>query len=258
MENKAKDTIVAIIPARYGSTRFPGKALVDIKGRTMIHWVYERARQSKLIDRVIVATDDERILSEVKSFGGEAMMTSKQHATGTDRIAEVAKSLECAIVVNVQGDEPLIQPAMIDEAVGPLAGDASIPMGTLCRRIENREEAFDPNVVKVVFDNKGFAIYFSRAPIPWERDQWAGRRSFAELTLDGPMYKHIGLYVYRREFLLDYARMRQTPLEASEKLEQLRALENGHRIMTVVTRHESFGVDIPDDLGKILKRIEES
>ena len=256
--NTNDNGIIAVIPARYGSTRFPGKALVDIKGKPMIQWVYERTKRSKLIDRVIVATDDDRIFRAVTSFGGEAMMTSLHHATGTDRIAEVAKSIACHIVVNVQGDEPLIQPAMIDEAVMPLMQDASIPMGTLCRRIEDREEAFDPNVVKVVFDKNGFALYFSRAPIPWDRDCWAGKSSWKDLLLESPLYKHIGLYVYRRSFLLDYAHLPQTALEAIEKLEQLRVLENGYRIKTVITRHESFGVDIPDDLGKILNRLEES
>ncbi len=253
-----KSTIIAVIPARYASTRFPGKALVDIKGKSMVQRVYERTRLSKLINRVIVATDDDRILAAVKSFGGEAMMTSPNHATGTDRIAEVAMSLDCELVVNVQGDEPLIRPEMIDQAIRPLIDDPSIPMGTLCRKIEDRDEAFDPNVVKVVFDKKGFALYFSRAPIPWDRDAWASTSSWKELSLHGSLYKHIGLYVYRREFLLNYARMPRTPLEAAEKLEQLRALEHGHRIKTVVTQHDSFGVDIPDDLSKILKQLEES
>ncbi len=257
MQNK-QNSIIAVIPARYGSTRFPGKALADINGRPMIQWVHERTRRSKLINRVIVATDDERILRTVKSFGGEAMMTSPHHATGTDRIAEVAKSLDCDIVVNVQGDEPLIRPEMIDEAIAPLVQDASIPMGTLCRKIDGREEAFDPNVVKVVFDKNGFALYFSRAPIPWDRDAWAGKSSWNELSLEGPLYKHIGLYVYRRDFLLKYAAMPRTALEAAEKLEQLRALENGHKIKVAITRYESFGVDIPGDLGKILKQLEES
>jgi 3-deoxy-manno-octulosonate cytidylyltransferase (CMP-KDO synthetase) len=257
MSNK-KDLIIAVIPARYGSTRFPGKALADIKGKPMIQWVFERTMRSKLINRVIVATDDDRIISAVKSFGGEAMMTSSHHSTGTDRIAEVARSLDCDIVVNVQGDEPLIRPEMIDEALLPLVQDATIPMGTLCRRIEDREEAFDPNVVKVVFDKNGFALYFSRAPIPWDRDAWAGKGSWKELSLEGPLYKHIGLYVYRRNFLLDYAAMPRTPLEAAEKLEQLRALEHGHKIKVGITRYESFGVDIPADLGKILNRLEEN
>jgi 3-deoxy-manno-octulosonate cytidylyltransferase (CMP-KDO synthetase) len=255
---KEQNNIIAIIPARYGSTRYPGKALAMIKGKPMIQWVYERTKQSKLVSRVVVATDDERIRQAVASFGGEAVMTSRVHATGTDRIAEVAGKLECDIVVNVQGDEPLIRPEMIDQAIQPLADDSSVLMGTLCKKIENRDEAFDPNVVKVVFDKNGYALYFSRAPIPWDRDRWAGKSSWKELTLDGPLYKHVGLYVYRREFLLQYARMSPTRLETAEKLEQLRALEHGFRIKTVVTEHESFGVDIPDDLGKILKRLEES
>jgi 3-deoxy-manno-octulosonate cytidylyltransferase (CMP-KDO synthetase) len=255
--NKDRDTIIAIIPARYGSTRFPGKSLALIEGKPMIQWVYERTKKSQLVNRVVVATDDERIRKAVAGFGGEAIMTSAGHPTGTDRIAEVAREIQCDIVVNVQGDEPLIHPDMIDEAVAPLANDASIPMGTVCRKIDNRDEAFDPNVVKIVFDGKGFALYFSRSPIPWDRDGWAGRKSFSDLVLSGPMYKHIGLYVYRREFLLHYAKMPQTPLEAAEKLEQLRALETGHRIKAVVTEHDSFGVDIPEDLSKILNRIKE-
>jgi 3-deoxy-manno-octulosonate cytidylyltransferase (CMP-KDO synthetase) len=250
--------IIAIIPARYGSTRFPGKALAMIKGKPMIQWVYERTKGSTLINRVIVATDDERIREAVVAFNGEVIMTAADHATGTDRIAEVARQLTCDLVVNVQGDEPLIQPEMIDQAIQPLVDDTSIPMGTLCRQIDNREEAFDPNVVKVVFDKQGFALYFSRAPIPWDRDQWAGKQSLRELVLHDVLYKHVGLYVFRRDFLLQYAALPQTRLEAAEKLEQLRALENGFRIKTVVTQHESFGVDIPDDLSRILKRIEES
>ena len=257
MNQPNRNNIIAIIPARYASTRFPGKALALIRDKPVIQWVYERTKRSQLVTRVVVATDDERIRKAVLAFGGEAIMTSADHPTGTDRIAEVARTLKCDIVVNVQGDEPLGHPDMIEEAIAPLAHDPSIPMGTVCRKIENRNEAFDPNVVKVVFDEKGFALYFSRAPLPWDRDNWAGKDTFSDLTLSGPMYKHIGLYVYRRDFLLNYAKMPQTPLEAVEKLEQLRALESGHRIKTVVTEHESFGVDIPGDLGKILQRLEE-
>ncbi len=251
-------SIIAIIPARYGSTRFPGKSLVLIKDKPMIQWVHDRTRRSKLVQQVIVATDDERIAAAVRGFGGLVVMTSKDHATGTDRIAEVARTLSCDLIVNVQGDEPLIEPEMIDQAIAPLAADPSIPMGTLSKRITDREEAFDPNVVKVVVDGNGFALYFSRAPIPWDRDAWAGKRSFSELPLAGPLYKHIGLYVYRRDFLLRYADMPQTPLENAEKLEQLRALERGHRIKVTLTEHESFGVDIPGDLGKILNRLEKT
>ena len=256
--DSVRNTIIAIVPARYGSTRFPGKALITIRDKPMIQWVYERTRQSRLIDRVLVATDDERILKAVTAFGGEAVMTSSNHPTGTDRIAEVAQQINCDIVVNVQGDEPLIQPAMIDEAITPLVQDPAVPMGTLCKKIEKQEEVFDPNVVKVVFDKKGFALFFSRAPIPWDRDRWSGKTAFADLKLHGALYKHIGLYVYRRDFLLKYARLPQTTLEGLEKLEQLRALEYGYRIKVAVTEHESFGVDIPDDLSKILEQLEES
>jgi 3-deoxy-manno-octulosonate cytidylyltransferase (CMP-KDO synthetase) len=255
--DKSRVPIIAVIPARYGSTRFPGKSLALIRDKPMIQWVYERTQRSRLVDRVVVATDDERILQAITTFGGEVVMTSPEHPTGTDRVAEVANKLDCDIVVNVQGDEPLIHPEMVDQAISPLLDDPSIPMGTLCKEIDTSEEAFDPNVVKVVFDGNGFALYFSRAPIPWDRDHWSGKNSFTGLALARPIYKHIGLYVYRRDFLLHYAKMPQTPLEASEKLEQLRALESGYRIKTVVTEHESFGVDIPEDLGKILQRLEE-
>jgi 3-deoxy-manno-octulosonate cytidylyltransferase (CMP-KDO synthetase) len=265
----SQTSIIAIIPARFGSTRFPGKSLALINGKPMIQWVYERTKQSRLVNRVIVATDDDRIAKAVSAFNGEAVMTSSSHPTGTDRIAEVAKYLDCAFVVNVQGDEPLIRPDMIDEAIAPLLDDPSIHMGTLCKKIEDRAEAFDPNVVKVVFDRKGFALYFSRAPIPWDRDGGTGEnkesrvrsqeseaRSQKPIT-ESHMYKHIGLYVYRREFLISYAGMPQMPLETIEKLEQLRALERGYKIKVVVTEHESFGVDIPGDLSKIQKLIDE-
>jgi 3-deoxy-manno-octulosonate cytidylyltransferase (CMP-KDO synthetase) len=264
-----QDKIIAIIPARYGSTRFPGKSLALINGKPMIQWVYERTKQSRLVTRVIVATDDDRIAKAVSAFNGEAVMTSSSHPTGTDRIAEVAKKLDCTFVLNVQGDEPLVRPDMIDEAVAPLLNDPSIPMGTLCKKIGDRGEAFDPNVVKVVFDGKGFALYFSRAPIPWDRDSWAGKNQESgvrsrelEVRCQKPiteshMYKHIGLYVYRREFLLSYTGMPQMPLETIEKLEQLRVLERGYKIKVVVTEHESFGVDIPGDLSKIQKLIDE-
>lgn len=223
----------------------------------MIQWVYERTSRSRLVNRVIVATDDDRIFRTVTDFGGAAVMTSPNHATGTDRIAEVARTLDCGLIVNVQGDEPLIKPEMIDQAIAPLTRDLSIPLGTLCRRITDPHEAFDPNVVKVVMDASGFALYFSRAPIPWDRDAWAGRNTLSALTMNQPMYKHVGLYIYRRDFLLSYAAMPQTPLETTEKLEQLRVLETGYRIKATITEHESFGVDIPEDLSKIMQLLEE-
>jgi 3-deoxy-manno-octulosonate cytidylyltransferase (CMP-KDO synthetase) len=251
-----KPSIVAVIPSRYGSTRFPGKSLALIKGKPMVQWVYTRTKRSLLLDRVIVATDDTRIFDAVRSFGGEAVMTSADHATGTDRIAEVARNLDCDIIVNVQGDEPLIDPTMIDAAVSPLVAEPSIPLGTLAAVITDPHEVRDPNVVKVVVDRQGYALYFSRAPIPWDRDRWSETQSSAKPD-GGPWYKHIGLYVYRRDFLLSFAAAPQTRLEICEKLEQLRALENGHRIRVVLTERGSLGVDIPDDLSKILQRIEE-
>lgn len=256
MNNKTS-AIIAVIPARYGSTRFPGKSLALIQGKPMIQWVYERTKRSTLLDRVIVATDDERILKAVRAFGGEAEMTVSHHATGTDRIAEVAGRLACDIIVNVQGDEPLIRPEMIDEAIRPLAENQDILMGTLAFRIRNTSEQTDPNVVKVVVDRQGYALYFSRAPIPWDRDRWNQDAPLRNLPIVKAGLKHIGLYVYRRDFLLKYAKLPSTYLEDCEKLEQLRALEHGYRIRVVVTEHESFGVDIPDDLGKILNYLEE-
>jgi 3-deoxy-manno-octulosonate cytidylyltransferase (CMP-KDO synthetase) len=237
--------VTAVIPARYASTRFPGKPLVDILGKPMIQWVYERTIESSRVDRVVVATDDERICQAVKAFGGEVQMTSSDHPTGTDRLAEVAQRLDTDIVVNVQGDEPLIDPRMIDLAVAPLVRDASIPMGTLMTPIRSMEDFLNPNVVKVVVDAQGFALYFSRAPIPHPRDHG---QSLSECFNEFKVYKHIGLYVYRKSFLLDYPKMPATPLENTEKLEQLRALESGYRIRVVETDLVCQGVDTPADL----------
>ncbi|OHB25560.1 MAG: 3-deoxy-manno-octulosonate cytidylyltransferase [Desulfuromonadaceae bacterium GWC2_58_13] len=237
--------VTAIIPARYASTRFPGKPLADILGKPMIQWVYQRTLESTRVDRVVVATDDERIFDAVKAFGGEVQMTRPDHPTGTDRLAEVAQRIDTDIVVNVQGDEPLIDPRMIDLAVAPLVADGSIPMGTLMTPVGSVEEFLNPNVVKVVVDRQGFALYFSRAPIPHPRDH---AQHLAEHFHDLKAYKHIGLYVYRKNFLLDYPKMLSTPLENTEKLEQLRALEHGYRIRVVETELVSQGVDTPADL----------
>jgi 3-deoxy-manno-octulosonate cytidylyltransferase (CMP-KDO synthetase) len=250
--------ITAIIPARFGSTRFEGKALADIMGKPMIQHVYERTVRASLVSEVIVATDDERIAAVVKGFGGHAEMTAKSHETGTDRLAEVAARSDSDIIVNVQGDEPLIEPAMIDEAIEPMMKDAAIVMATLKSRIKSLHDFLSPNVVKVVTDWEGFALYFSRSPLPNFRDKW---NDLKDETFDSGRllcYKHIGLYVYRREFLLQYAQMSPTYLELAEKLEQLRALENGYKIRVVETSHESIGVDTPPDLEKVLERLKGS
>ena len=206
----------------------------------MIEHVYRRTSAATSVSSVLVATDDERILEAVRSFGGVACMTSPHHRSGTDRLAEVAAELSCDIVVNVQGDEPLIEPAMIDEAVEPLLVDPLIVMSTLRRRIEDRGELDNPNITKVVVDRDGYALYFSRAPIPFVRN---GSPAAAA-------WRHVGLYVYRRDCLMQLAGLAQTELEQSESLEQLRALEHGIRILAVETRYESIGVDTPEDLER--------
>ncbi len=243
--------ITAVIPARYASTRFPGKALAEIGGRPMIQHVYERTAQSTLISRIIVATDDLRIADAVNMFGGETMMTSSSHETGTDRLAEVAAGLDADIIVNVQGDEPLIDPAMIDLALQPFLGEAELQMGTVKTRIKCLHDFLSPNVVKVVTDNCGNALYFSRSPLPFFRDKWKDLKDESFCSGKLLCFKHVGLYVYRRNFLLKFAAMPATFLEISEKLEQLRAVENGIRIRVVESEFESIGVDTPEDLLKV-------
>ncbi len=253
---KAQTKITAIIPARYGSTRFEGKPLADILGKPMIQHVYEGVRQSKLIDEVIVATDDQRIIEAVKSFGGKAIMTSPTHFTGTDRVAEVAKKLKSEIVVNVQGDEPLIKGSIIDEAIRPLLKDETLDLSTLMTRIEDPKDWLNPHIVKVVVDQKNFALYFSRSPIPFPRDLHIGRLESSPFGTNRPLpkrvFKHIGVYVFRRKFLLQFSKMKPTPLEKLEKLEQLRALENGYRIKVTPVSYEPLCVDTPGDLEKII------
>ena len=241
--------VTAIIPARYASTRFPGKPLALIHGRTMIEHVYTRVASSETVERVIVATDDRRIELAVRGFGGEVMMTRADHPTGTDRLAEVAERLDTDLIVNVQGDEPLIDPEMIDQAVRPLLNDDSIQMGTLMSRIDQIEDFYSPNVVKVVTDRFGFALYFSRAPIPCPRG--LSHEQLAEKLAEVALYRHIGLYVYRRDFLLRYPQLPKTPLEDLESLEQLRALEQGIRLFVAETGSVCHGVDTPQDLERV-------
>ncbi len=239
----------AIIPARYGSTRFPGKPLALINGLPMIQHVCQRVAKATLVDRVIVATDDERIAAVVDDFGGEVMLTRDDHPTGTDRLAEVAETIEAELIVNVQGDEPLIDPRMVDQAIIPLVENRQIQMGTLASQIEQIGDFHNPNVVKVVKDQSGFALYFSRAPIPWPRDLDSEQ---LEKNLPQPSFlRHIGLYVYRRELLLDYPSWPKTPLERLENLEQLRALERGIRLYVAETEFSCHGVDTPEDLERV-------
>jgi 3-deoxy-manno-octulosonate cytidylyltransferase (CMP-KDO synthetase) len=247
---KASIGVLAVIPARYGSTRFPGKALADINGKPMIQHVWERSLKSKLIDRLIVATDDKRIFDAVESFGGEAVMTSKKHKSGTDRIGEIVRwrnsesatdGAKYEIIVNIQGDEPLIDHRNIDKAIKPLLTDKKLNVSTLCVRIRNQDEIDNPNVVKVVFDKNGYALYFSRYPIPYNRDR--------DQRIE--YYKHIGLYVYRKNYLLRFIKLKQSRLEKSEKLEQLRILENGEKIRVVVTDVDSINIDTIEDLERI-------
>jgi 3-deoxy-manno-octulosonate cytidylyltransferase (CMP-KDO synthetase) len=228
--------IIAIIPARYGSTRFEGKPLATILGKPMIQWVYEGVCQSKLIDKVLVATDDQRIMEAVEQFGGNPVMTSSAHATGSDRVAEVARKLKAEIIVNVQGDEPLLKGAIIDKAIRPLMKDPSIPLSTLMTRIEEVKDWINPNVAKVVVDQKGFALYFSRSPIPFPRDlnieKLLSSTQKGKSLLPHRVFKHIGVYVYRRDFLLRYSKMEHTPVD-----------------------YEPLSVDTPEDLRKVIAYI---
>jgi len=243
--------ILGVIPARYASSRFPGKALVPIGSKSMLQHVYERVSLARYLTNVIIATDDPRIYDEARRFGALVRMTRADHLSGTDRVAEVASAETAELIVNVQGDEPLIDPAAIDAAVLPLVEEPAIPMGTLKKRIEDPGEIADPNVVKVVTDRFENAIYFSRSTIPYQRDKTGTKTQEAH-------YKHIGLYVYRRDFLLRYPGLPVGPLEKAERLEQLRALENGHKIRVVETEYESIGVDTPEDLEKVTKLFEMS
>jgi 3-deoxy-manno-octulosonate cytidylyltransferase (CMP-KDO synthetase) len=236
--------VLAVIPARYASTRLPGKPLVAIAGKPMIERVWERARRASLVSRVIVATDDERIAKAVKSFGGEAVLTRADHRSGTERVAEVAVNHpDAGIVVNVQGDMPLIEPAAIDVAIEAVRSDQDVSLGTLAVPITNPAEIMDPNVVKTVLDFDGNALYFSRAPIPWVRDRQG--------SVHAKHLKHLGLYVFRREALLEFATFPQGDLERIEQLEQLRWLENGYRIRVAETEYKTVEVDTPEDVKRV-------
>jgi 3-deoxy-manno-octulosonate cytidylyltransferase (CMP-KDO synthetase) len=235
---------LGVIPARLASTRFPAKALAKIAGKPMIQHVFERASMARHVQLVIIATDDDTIYDAARRFQAPVMMTCADHASGTDRVAEVASAHPHDIVVNIQGDEPLIDPEAIDTAIRALLDDPQVPMATLKKQIRDPVDITNPNVVKVVTDESGRAIYFSRSPIPYDRGGGA------------VYFKHIGLYVYRRDFLLGYSGMPVGPLERAERLEQLRALENGHSIRVEETDYDSIGVDTPEDLARVAGLVE--
>ena len=237
---------VGLIPARYGSTRFPGKALAPLNGASLVQRVYEQARKAKRLDEVIIATDDERIMAAVTTFGGKAVMTSSTHRSGTDRLAEVARKLDAQVVVNIQGDEPLMRPEQIDQVVEFALAHRAVPITTLRTRLTRPEDAADPNVVKVVVDKDGYALYFSRSPIPFIRQQTQDSRLKTHVY-----WKHLGIYGYQRHFLLQFPHLTPTPLEQLEQLEQLRALEHGHQIQVLETPHDTIGVDTPEDLARV-------
>lgn len=239
LDSTVPPTILGVIPARYASVRFPGKSLALIAGKPMIQHVWERAAQSRYLSQVTIATDDERIAAAAHAFGAPVRMTRSDHASGTDRVAEVAASTDANVIVNIQGDEPLIDPGAIDTAILALLDEPGCEMATLKRRISNPVEIENPNVVKVVTARNGDALYFSRHPIPFDRGA------------SGEWWKHIGIYVYRRALLLGYSALPVGPLERAERLEQLRALENGIPIRVAETEYDTIGVDTPEDLSAV-------
>lgn len=236
--------VAVVIPARYASTRLPGKPLAQIDGRPMIWYVWEKARKSRLASRIVVATDDVRISESVRGFGGEATMTSPACASGTDRVAETARGLSEEIIINLQGDEPMMDPSVIDAVISPLLGDPSVSMTTAALPLEDPEEYRSASVVKVVVDDRGDALYFSRSPIPHYRDAASGRYR-----------KHLGIYGYRKAFLFTVAALPPSSLEAAERLEQLRVLQNGFKIRVVDVEFDSVGVDTPEDLSAVKERL---
>ena len=246
--SSAKPEVVIVIPARFGSTRLPGKPLVSLAGKPMIQRVYERAKMSTLADRVIVATDDERIVKAVESFGGTARMTRPDHRTGTERVAEVAAHEKGDVFVNVQGDEPLLDPVAVDTAVNALLEEPAAAIATVATLIKVPADIMDPNVVKTVLDFDNNGIYFSRAPIPWVRDT-AGKIQVRHL-------KHLGLYVFQRDALLEYPTLPQGELERIEQLEQLRWLENGWKIRVAEVEHDAVSVDVPEDVARVEKLLQ--
>jgi len=231
--------VIGVVPARWASTRFPGKPLALIAGKPLLRRVYEQCLKAQKLDHVLIATDDQKIRVAAESWGAEVVMTSPKHPTGSDRLAEVAKNLKCDVVVNIQGDEPLIKPSMIDSLIQSLLDDKTVVVSTLARKIVEAADLDNPNVVKVVFDQNNRALYFSRFCIPFEREKKADH------------FKHFGIYAYRRLFLLKFVQMKPSRIEEIEKLEQLRVLENGYGIKVVLTQSDSIGVDVPEDITRV-------
>ncbi len=243
---------IGIIPARYGATRFEGKLLADFCGKPIIQHTWENAKKSKSIEDLIIATDDKRIYNAAKGFGANVIYTSKAHKSGSDRLTEAIASIDTQVVVNIQADEPLIHPSMIDDVVGPLLKSKDIQMATLCHKIKEEYELFDKNIVKVVMDRMGFALYFSRSVIPYKpRSTNNGHKISSH-------YKHIGIYAYTKDFLFIFKSLPQSKLEKIERLEQLRVLENGYKIKVIETRFDTIGIDTPEDLARAIEKIKGS
>lgn len=231
--------VIGVIPARFGSTRFAGKVLADLGGKPVVQHVWENAKKSKLLEDLVIAADDDRIIKAAENFGAKAVYTSPDQPSGTDRLIEVVNPIDVDVIINIQGDEPMVQPGMIDDLAGAILGDKEVYMATIAKKIEDKKEIKDPNVVKVIKDKYGFAIYFSRSVIPYQRHETK------------PIYyKHIGLYAYTKDFLFEFANLPKSHLEMTEGLEQLRALENGYRIKVIETKFDTIGVDTPEDLKK--------
>jgi 3-deoxy-manno-octulosonate cytidylyltransferase (CMP-KDO synthetase) len=239
---------IGVIPARYASTRFEGKVLADLCGKPVIQHVYEKAKQAKLLDELVVACDDERVKKAVLKFGGKAILTSPDQPTGTDRLTEVVNPLDVKVVVNIQGDEPFVQSTMIDSIVLELLNNTKIVMATIIKRIDEEKDLYDPNAVKVVIDKEGYALYFSRNFIPFVRDR--DKDGLKPLLDTAVFYKHVGLYGYTKDFLFTFKNLPASNLEEAEKLEQLRAIEHGYKIKTIVTKFDTVGIDTPEDLER--------
>jgi len=240
INSTSKPKVIICIPARYGSTRFPGKSLAILAGKPIIQWVYERAKKAKA-DDVIIATDNEKIAETVKGFGGKSIMTSPDHISGTDRIWEAVEKVDCDIVINVQGDEPLIDIATIDRLIDALLNNSEIEMGTVAVKSDRDTIGKDPNAVKVVLTSNNYAIYFSRSEVPYDRNK----------TGNYPIYLHMGIYAFRRDILKRFVELEPSPLEKCESLEQLRALDNGIKIYAIISEEKNgFGIDTPEDLAR--------